>query len=114
MTDIKSSHLGTAAAAGRRDGKTHLVVDIHKRQGTGGVGTGTGYIGVFRTQSRKLITDTAAGFQGQPGLVYFAQDVIHGVSNGSGNRTVNSGSGWLVFLGAGIGNDSASWDYALT
>ena len=40
MADVERAHLRAAAAAGRRHGEAHLVVDIHERQRAGRVRAG--------------------------------------------------------------------------
>ena len=110
VTDIEGCHLRTAAATGRGDGETHLVVDIHKGERAGSVGTGTGDIGPFGTQCREFIADTATGFKGQASFQVAFENTLHGVGNNTGHSTVNSRGGRLVGLGAGIGDNTTGRD----
>ena len=65
MTDIEGAHLRTAAAAGRRHGETHLVVDIHERQRPRGVGAGARHVRAARTQRREFVADAAVVNDGE-------------------------------------------------
>ena len=111
---IKRGHLCAATTAGRGDGETHFVVDIHERQWPGGVGAGTGDIGTARAQGREVIANAAAGLQGQARFVDLAENVVHGVADGAGDGAVNGGGGGLVLACAGVGNDAAGRDRTLT
>ncbi|MNZ48157.1 hypothetical protein D3C78_658950 [compost metagenome] len=105
MADVEGAHLRAAAAAGGADGEAHLVVDIHERQRPAGVRAGAGNVGAARAQGAELVADAAAGLECQAGLVDFLQDVVHGVMDDSGDGAVDGGSGRLVALCAGVGND---------
>ena len=107
MADVERAHLRAAAAAGRRHGETHLVVDIHERQRPAGIRTGARHVRAARTQRRELIPDAAAGFECQAGLVHLVQDVVHRVRDGPGHGAVDGGRRGLVFERAGIGGDAA-------
>ena len=107
MADVEGAHLRAAAAAGRRHGETHLVVDIHERQRAGGVCAGARHVRAARAQRREFITDAAAGFEREAGLVHLVQDVVHRVDDGPGHGAVDGGRRGLVLQRAGVGRDAA-------
>ena len=107
MADVEGAHLRAAAAAGRRHGETHLVVDIHERQRAGRVRAGARYVRAARAQRREFIADAATGFEREAGFVHLVQDVVHRVDDGSGHRAVDGGGGGLVLERAGVGRDAA-------
>ena len=113
MPDIHGAHLGATATARRRDGETHLVVDIHEGERARGIGPGTGDEGTARTQGREIITDAAARFQGQAGLVHLAENVVHRILDGTGDGAVDGRGGRLVLEGTGIGSDATRRDGAI-
>src|SRR5690606_21506500 len=51
--------LRTAAAAGGRDGETHLVEDVHEGQRAGRVGTGPRDVGTAGPERAEFIPDAA-------------------------------------------------------
>ncbi len=77
MSDVKSAHLGPPTAPGRRDRKAHGIVDIHERKRSGGIGTRAADESTLGSQGRELITDSAARFQGEPGLVGAPENAVH-------------------------------------
>ncbi len=105
MTDIEGAHLRAATSAGRADGEAHLVEDIHERQRPAGVRACARNEGAARAQGAVFVTDAAAGLERQPGLVDLAEDIVHRVADGAGNRAVDGRGGRLVVLRTGIGND---------
>jgi hypothetical protein len=107
MRDVEGAHLRAAAATGRGHGEAHLVVDIHERHRTRGVGAGTGDERTARAQRGELVADAAAGLQGQAGLVHLVEDAVHRVGDGAGDRAVDRAGGRLVFQRTGIGGDAA-------
>ncbi|MNQ74517.1 hypothetical protein D3C85_892760 [compost metagenome] len=113
MPDIHGAHLGATATARRRDGETHLVVDIHEGERARGIGPGAGDEGATRAQGREVITDAAARFQGQAGLVHLAENVVHRIFDGAGDGAVDGRGGRLVLEGPGIGSDATRRDGAI-
>ena len=113
MADVERTHLGTPTTAGRTDGETHLVVDIHERQWTRCGGTGTRHERAFRAKCRELITDTTSRAQRQPRLVRRAQDVIHGITDGLGHGAVDGAGGRFMLERAGVAHDATRWDRTL-
>ncbi len=107
VSDIEGAHLSAAAAAGRRHGKAHLVVDIHERQRTGRIGAGTRHVGAARPQGRKFIADSAAGFEREAGLMHLVQDVVHGIADRPGDGAIDRRGRGLVLQGAGVRGDAA-------
>ncbi|MNF47647.1 hypothetical protein D3C84_288540 [compost metagenome] len=105
VADVEGAHLGATAAAGGAHGEAHLVVDIHERQRPAGLGTGAGNVGAVRAQGAEFVTDAATGLEGEPGFMDLAEDVVHGVEDGAGDRAVDGRGGRLEVLGAGVGDD---------
>lgn len=108
MTDIHGTHLGTTTTTGRRDGETHLVIDIHEGERTRGIGTGTGDKSTARTKGREVIANAAAGLQGQACLMDLAEDIVHRIFDGTGDSAVDGRGRRLVFEGPRVGGDAAS------
>ena len=75
--DVKSAHLGPPAPPGRRDRKAHGIVDIHERKRSGGIGASAADESPLGSQGRELITDSAARFQSEPGLVGAPENAVH-------------------------------------
>src|SRR5207342_1992406 len=105
--DVERAHLRAAAAAGRRDGETHLVVDIHEAQRARRVRAGAADVVAARAQRREFVADAAAGFQGQAGFVDLAQDVVHRVGDDSRHGAIDGAGGGLVLKRAGVRGDAA-------
>ena len=112
MADVERAHLRAAAAAGRRHGEAHLVVDIHERERARGVGARTRHVRAARTQRREFVADAAAGLQREARLVHLAEDVVHRVADGAGHGAVDRRRGGLVLLRAGVRRDAAGRDRA--
>ena len=112
VADVERAHLRAAAAAGRRHGEAHLVVDIHERQRARGVGARARDVRAARTQRRELVADAAAGLQREAGLVHLAEDVVHRVADGAGHGAVDRRRRGLVLLRAGVRGDAAGRDRA--
>src|SRR6185312_1688817 len=85
----------------------------HEGHGAGGVGAGAGHVRAAGAQGGELVTDAAAGLEGEARLVDLAQDVVHGVADGAGDRAVDGAGGGLVLQGAGVGGDAAGGDGAV-
>src|SRR5690606_25743084 len=107
VADVEGAHLRAAAAAGRGHGEAHLVVDIHEGHRAGGVGAGAGDERALGAQGRELVTDAAAGLEGEPGLVDLVQDAVHRVLDGARDGAVDRAGGRLVLQGAGVAGDAA-------
>jgi len=114
MPYVKRSHLCPAPTAGRGYCKAHLVIDIHEGEWTGGIGARTAYVCSFGSQGGEFITYAASCLQSKPGFVHFAQYLVHGVVDDTGDSTVDSGRGRLMLLGSGIGGDAPGRDGAMT
>ncbi|MNH04806.1 hypothetical protein D3C79_641120 [compost metagenome] len=113
MPDIHGAHLGAATTTGRRDGETHLVVDIHEGERARGIGPGAGDEGAARAQGREVVADATTRLQGQPRLVHLAENVIHRILDGAGDGAVDGRGGRLVLEGPGIGSDATRRDGAI-
>ena len=110
VANVKSRHLRAPPPARRRDGKAHLVKNIHKRQRPRSIGTSTRDVGTLGAQGRKFITDTATGLEREPGFKIALKYALHRVRHDARYGTVNGRGGWFVSLGTGVGDDSASRD----
>ncbi len=113
MTNVEGRHLRAAPAAGRGHRETHAVVDVHERQGPGGIGAGAGDVGTARAQRGKLVADAATRLQGQPRLVNLLQDPVHGVAHRARDGAVDGGGRGLVGQRTRIGDDASRRDGAL-
>ena len=112
VAHVERAHLRAAAAAGRRHGEAHLVVDIHERQRARRVRARARHVRAARTQRREFVADAAAGLQRQAGLVHLVQDVVHRIVDGARHGAVDRRGRRLVFLRAGVRGDAAGRDRA--
>ena len=106
MADVERSHLRAAPPACRRDGKAHLVVDIHERQRARRVRARAAHVSAARSQRREFVADAAACFQRQTGFMDLVQDVVHRVADRARDRAIDRRCRRLVILGAGVRSDS--------
>ena len=109
MSNIECSHLRTPSSSCGRHGEAHRVEDIHKRQWTGSISTRSTDKSPFGSQSRELIANTAARFQGQSRFMHGTQDTIHRIRDSAGNSTVYGAGRWLMFSCTCIGSNSSRW-----